>query len=97
MPAPIIHYVISIPVFVGQPISLVPIQMRDGAAAAIISLFATVPTVLVRATLITRLAPIARMRLVAIPVLIIGAAVILGTTCRGRMPFLREYGQRCSS
>ena len=107
MPAPIVHNVVSITVFVGQPIAPVPIPMRDGAAAAIIGLFAAVPTVIleiliavsaviVRATLITRLAPVARMTLIAISALIAGAAMILGTTCRRGMPFLREYGHRCS-
>jgi hypothetical protein len=107
MPAPIIHNVVSIAVFVGQPISSVPIPMRDGTAAAIIGLLAAVPTVIVviliavstvivRATLIPILASIARMTPIAIPALIVGAAVILGTTCRGRMPFLGEYSHRCS-
>jgi hypothetical protein len=92
MPAPIIHNVVSITVFVGQSISPVPIPMRDGAAAAIVGLFAAVPTVIVailiavsavivRATLFPIHAPIDRMTLIAIPALIVGAAVILGTTC----------------
>jgi len=105
MPAPIIHNVVSITIFIGQPISPMPIAMRDGAAAVIIGLFTAAPTVtvailiavsavIVRATLIPILAPIARMTLIAIPALIVGSAMIIGATRRGRMPFLSEYS-RC--
>ena len=86
MPVPIIDNVISITVFVGQPISPVPILMRDGAtAAAIIGLLDAGPTVIV-AILIAVSAVIVRATLIpmrasiAIPALIVGAAVTFRTT-----------------
>ena len=85
MPMPIIDDVIAITVLVGQPISPVPIPMRDGAAATVIGLFAAVPTlivafaipaVIVRATSIAVPALIARTTLIAISAVIVRATLI---------------------